>query len=101
MNIQKLMKQAQEAQAKMTAMQDELAKEIVSASAGGGMVKVEMTGAQEMVSIKLDPAVLDPDELEMLEDMIVAAVNEAARAASEMAASRMQEITGGMNLPGM
>lgn len=101
MNIQKLMKQAQEAQAKMTAMQDELAKEIVSASAGGGMVKVEMTGAQEMVSIKLDPAVLDPDELEMLEDMIVAAVNEAARTASEMAAGRMQEITGGMNLPGM
>lgn len=101
MNIQKLMKQAQEAQAKMTAMQEELAKEIVSASAGGGMVKVEMTGAQEMVSIKLDPAVLDPDELEMLEDMIVAAVNEAARTASELAAGRMQEITGGMNLPGM
>lgn len=101
MNIQKLMKQAQEAQAKMAAMQDELAAEIVTASAGGGMVKVEMTGAQELVSVKLDPAVLDPDEVEMLEDMIVAAINEATRTASSMAAERMQAITGGMNIPGM
>lgn len=101
MNIQKLMKQAQEAQAKMQQMQDQLAEEVVTASAGGGMVKVEMTGAQELVSVKLDPAVLDPDEVEMLEDMIVAAVNEAARTASSLASSRMQEITGGLNIPGM
>lgn len=101
MNIQKLMKQAQEAQAKMNKMQEELAQETVTASAGGGMVKVEMSGAQELRSIKLDPAALDPDDIDMLEDMIVAAVNEASRSASELANSRMQEITGGISLPGM
>jgi DNA-binding YbaB/EbfC family protein len=101
MNIQKMMKQAQEAQAQMVKMQDELASEIVQASAGGGMVKVEMTGAQELASIKIDPAALDPDDVELLEDMILAAINEAARSATELANSKMQAITGGMNIPGL
>lgn len=101
MNIQKLMRQAQEAQAKMTQMQDQLADEVVSASAGGGMVKVEMSGDQKLISVKLDPSAVDPEEIEMLEDMIVAAVNEASRTAGELASTKMQEITGGLNIPGL
>jgi DNA-binding YbaB/EbfC family protein len=100
-NIQKMMKQAQEAQAKMVVLQDDLARETVEASAGGGVVKAVMTGSQELTSISIDPAAIDPDEVELLEDMIVAAINEASRLASELAGSRMQEITGGMNLPGL
>jgi DNA-binding YbaB/EbfC family protein len=98
MNIQKLMKQAQQAQAQMAAVSDELAQELVEASAGGGMVTVTMTGSQQLTGIKIDPAAVDPDEIELLEDMILAAVNEANRMASEMASSRMESVTGGLNL---
>jgi len=101
MDMQKMIKQAQQAQAQMVAMQDELATETVDASAGGGMVKVTMTGAQELVSVKIDPEALDPEDVELLEDMIVAAVNEAARSAGELANVKMQAITGGMNIPGL
>ena len=101
MDIQKMMKQAREAQAKMVQLQDELAAKTVEASAGGGMVKVVMTGAQELQSVTIDPAALDPDDVELLEDMIVAAVNEAARMATELMNSGMAEITGGMNIPGL
>lgn len=101
MNIQKLMKQAQQAQAKMATLQDELALETVEASAGGGMVKVTMSGTSDLRSIKIDPAAVDTDDMEMLEDMIVAAVNEGSRMASELANTRMQAITGGLNIPGL
>lgn len=101
MNIQKIMKQAQQAQAKMAAVQDELALEIVEASVGGGMVKVTMTGDQQVRSVKIDPAAVDPEEVELLEDMIVAAVNEASRSASELAAKKMEAVTGGLNIPGL
>lgn len=101
MNIQKLMKQAQQAQAKMATLQDELALETVEASAGGGMVKVVMSGTSDLRSIKIDPAAVDADDMEMLEDMIVAAVNEGSRMAGELANTRMQAITGGMNIPGL
>jgi DNA-binding YbaB/EbfC family protein len=101
MDIQQMMKQAQQAQAKMVQLQDELATETVESSAGGGMVKVIMTGAQELVSVHIDPAAVDPDEVDLLEDMIVAAVNDASRAATELMNNGMAEITGGLNLPGM
>jgi DNA-binding YbaB/EbfC family protein len=101
MNIQKMMKQAQQAQAQMMQMQEELSGQTVEASAGGGMVKVVMTGAQDLVSLKIDPSVIDPEDVELLEDMVLAAVNEASRLASELANSKMQAITGGMNIPGL
>jgi len=101
MDIQKMMKQAQQAQARMVQLQEELAGETVESSAGGGMVKVVMTGAQELVSVTIDPEALDPDDVELLEDMIVAAVNDASRAATELMNNGMAEITGGMNLPGL
>lgn len=95
------MKQAQQAQAQMAKVQEELAQETVEAAVGGGMVKVTMTGDQALQTIKIDPAALDPDDIEMLEDMIVAAVNEASRAASDRAAAKMQAVTGGLNIPGL
>lgn len=101
MNIQKLMKQAQQAQAQMAKVQEELAAETFEASAGGGMVKVVMTGDQNVQSIKIDPAALDPEDIELLEDMIVAALNEASRISSEKASAKMQAITGGLNIPGL
>ncbi|MDR1775236.1 MAG: YbaB/EbfC family nucleoid-associated protein [Actinomycetes bacterium] len=99
MNIQKLMKQAQQAQAQMMAAQAEIANQTVEASAGGGMVKVTMSGDQQLKSVKIDPAAVDPADVELLEDMVLAAVNEAARSAAELANSRMESITGGLNLP--
>ena len=100
MNIQKLMKQAQQAQAQMAAVQEELANETVEASAGGGMVKVVMTCDRNLREIKIDPDAVDPEEVELLEDMILAAINEASRTAEETAAAKMDEVTGGLNIPG-
>ena len=96
-----MMKQAQKMQAKMAAMQEELKNETLEASAGGGMVKVGITGDLEITSIKIDPAAIDPDDVDMLQDMVTAAVNEAIRSAQELAATRMNDITGGMNIPGL
>lgn len=101
MNYGKMMKQVQQAQAKMEAVQEELKTETVEASAGGGMVRVVMTGDLAVKSIAIDPAAIDPDDVEMLQDMTVAAVNEALRAAQELAGSKMAAITGGMNIPGL
>ena len=101
MNIQKLMKQAQQAQAQMAAVQEELANMVVEASAGGGMVKVAMTCDRNLKEISIDPAAVDPDDVELLEDMIFAAVTEASRNAEATAAARMEEVTGGMNIPGL
>jgi nucleoid-associated protein EbfC len=96
-----LFKQAQEMQAKLARVQEELAHRTVEASSGGGMVKVTVNGQLGLASIKVDPTVINPEEREMLEDLILAAVNEGLRMAREMAAEEMSKITGGMKIPGM
>ncbi|MCL2537594.1 MAG: YbaB/EbfC family nucleoid-associated protein [Coriobacteriia bacterium] len=101
MNIQKLMKQAQQAQMQMAAVQEELANEVIEASAGGGMVKVSMSCDRNLKAVRIDPAAVDPEEVELLEDMILAAISEASRTAEAIAAAKMEEVTGGMNIPGL
>jgi len=96
-----MMKQAQKMQAKMAKVQEDLKNEVVEASAGGGMVKVSITGDMQVTSVTIDPSAIDPDDAEMLQDIVLAAVNEAIRSAQELAASRLGEVTGGMNLPGL
>ncbi len=100
-NYQKMMKQVQKMQADMAKMQEDLALETVEASAGGGVVKVEVTGAIELKSIKIDPTAVDPNDVEMLEDMIMAATNEALRSAQELANRRLGGITSGLSIPGL
>lgn len=100
-NMQQALKQVQRAQAEMARVQAELAEETVEASAGGGMVKVVMTGDLQVRSVAIDPAAVDPDDADMLGDMVAAAVNEAVRSAQELANRRMSAVMGGMNLPGM
>ncbi len=100
-NYQKMMKQVQKMQADMARIQEDLANEVVEASAGGGMVTVQATGSVEIKSIKIDPAAVDPDDVEMLEDMIMAATNEALRSAQELANKRLGGITAGLNIPGL
>ena len=95
------MKQAQKMQARMAVVQEELQNEVLEASAGGGMVKVTITGDLQIRSIVIDPTAVDPDDVEILQDMVTAAVNEAVRSAQDLAARRMSEVTGGMNLPGL
>ena len=94
-----LMKKAQEMKANMDRLQEELATREVEAGAGGGMVTVVATGAQEIASVKIDPSVIDPDEKEMLQDLIQAAVNEALRKSKEMMQEEMNKITGGLPVP--
>lgn len=101
MNFGNMMKQAQKMQAKMAQVQEDLKNEELEASAGGGMVKVSITGDLQIKSITIDPSAVDPDDVEMLQDMITAAVNEAVRSAQELGASKMAEVTGGMNIPGL
>jgi nucleoid-associated protein EbfC len=102
-NLNQLMKQAQQMQAEMAKAQEELKSETVEASAGGGMVKVTMTGDMQLREITIDPDAIDPEDAEMLQDMVGAAVNEALRAAQELAANRMGGIAGGLGggLPGL
>jgi DNA-binding YbaB/EbfC family protein len=103
-NMQQLLKQAQKLQQDMMAAQDSLKDEVVSASAGGGMVTVEVTGDLHVKSIKIDPQAVDPDDVELLQDMVLAAVNEGLRAAQELAASKLGGLAGGLGglgLPGM
>jgi DNA-binding YbaB/EbfC family protein len=103
-DMQKLMLQAQKMQAEMMKAQEELANETVEASAGGGMVTVKATGAGEIVEIKIAKEAIDPDDPEMLEDMVLAAVNEAVRSAHTLMESRMGGMMGGLGglgLPGM
>jgi DNA-binding YbaB/EbfC family protein len=88
-------------QAKMAQVQAELAEKSVEASAGGGMVKVVMNGRHEVVSVTIDPEVVDPQDIEMLEDLVAAAVTEAANRVEEMVRDEMSSITGGIPLPGM
>jgi len=95
------MKQAKKMQERMVALQEELATKTVDATAGGGMVTVTVNGKFEVLSLKIDKEVVNPDDVEMLQDLIVAAVNEGVRRAQEMAASEMSKITGGMQIPGL
>jgi nucleoid-associated protein EbfC len=100
-NFNNMMKQAQKMQVKMAQVQEELKSEVLEASAGGGMVKVSITGDLQVQSVTIDPGAVDPDDVDMLQDMVTAAVNEAIRSAQELGASRMAGVTGGMNLPGL
>lgn len=100
-NMNNMMKQVQKMQQDMEKLQAELDDREVEASAGGGAVKVVATGKKNIVSIGISPEVVDDDDLEMLEDLIVAAVNEALVKADEMVSSEMAKITGGMNIPGL
>ncbi len=96
-----IMKQAQKLQAQMAKVQEEMAEKTVETSVGGGMVKVVANGKQEVVSIKIEPEVIDRDDPEMLEDMILSAVNEALKKAQEMLSDEMGKLTGGLNIPGL
>jgi nucleoid-associated protein EbfC len=95
-NMQQLLKQAQKMQEDMMAAQEALKDEVVDASAGGGMVTVQVTGDLVVKSIKIDPEAIDPEDPELLEDMVLAAVNEGMRAAQELAAAKMGGIAGGL-----
>jgi DNA-binding YbaB/EbfC family protein len=97
----KMMKQAQQLQSKMLKLQEELAEKTVETSSGGGMVKVVASGKQQLVSIQIEQEVVDPDDVEMLQDLILAAVNDALTKAQEMVSGEMSKLTGGMNIPGL
>ncbi|PKK82939.1 MAG: YbaB/EbfC family nucleoid-associated protein [candidate division Zixibacteria bacterium HGW-Zixibacteria-1] len=96
-----MMKQIQKMQAQMEQIQAELAETQVDGTAGGGMVTAVVNGKQDLLEIKIDPEVVDPKDVEMLQDLIVAAVNQARQKAQELQAERMSSLTGGLNLPGM
>ena len=100
-NLSDLMKQAQKLQGKMLEMQEELGHRTVTAQAGGGMVEAVANGRQELVSLRIDPEVASPEEVEMLQDLVLAAVNEALNKAKEMVSQEMGRLTGGFKLPGM
>lgn len=103
-NMGNMMKQIQKMQADMAKVEEELTETKIEASAGGGAVKATVTGKQQLVEVKIDPSVVDPEDIEMLEDMVVAAVNEALRQSQELAQKKMAAVTGplagGMGLPG-
>jgi len=96
-----LMKQAQQMQQKMLKLQEEIGKKTLDASVGGGMVTVTVNGKSEVLRIKIEPQVVDPDDVEMLEDLILAGVNEALRKAQEMVSEEMSKLTGGLRIPGL
>ena len=100
-NLTGMMKQAQKLQAKMMEMQAEVGNRTVSAQAGGGMVEAVVNGRQEMVSLRIDPEVVVAEDVEMLQDLILAAVNEALNRSREMMAAEMSKLTGGMQIPGL
>jgi len=100
-NLQKMMKQAQKLQRQMLEAQEALAEERVEATSGGGMVKVVADGQQNVLEIKIDPQVVDPEDVEMLEDLVLAAVSEALRKSRELAEERLGAFTKGMKIPGL
>ena len=100
-NMGQLMKQAQKFQSKMAKLQEELGEKTMEASAGGGMVTVVANGKQELISIKIDREVVDPEDIEMLEDLVLAATNDALTRAKDMMNEEMGKLTKGMNIPGM
>ena len=99
-NLNQMMRQVQQMQAEMIKAQEELKNEVVEASAGGGMVTVKISGELELKELTIDPGAVDPNDVEMLQDMVQAAVNEAIRSAQELAASKMGAATGGLGGPG-
>jgi len=103
-DMNQMMRQVQQMQAEMAKAQESLKDEVVEASAGGGMVTVKVNGELEVLDLRIDPAAVDPDDLELLQEMVQAAVNEALRAAQEVAATKLGAVTGGlggMGLPGL
>lgn len=100
-NMGQLMKQAQQMQGKLAKIQDELATMTVAGHAGGGMVEVQLNGKQELQKVKIDPAAVDVSDLSMLEDLIVAAYNDAHRKIQEITQQEMAKLTGGLNIPGL
>lgn len=100
-NMNKMLKQLQQAQAQMAEEQEKLKTEIVEASAGGGMVTVKITGDQQITEVMIDPQAVDPEDVEMLQDMVLAATNEAIRSSQALAEQRLGGIAGGLGLPGM
>ena len=99
-NMNQMLKQVQQMQAEMAKAQEQLESEIVEATAGGGMVTVKVTGGLEVKEIRIDPEAIDPEDADMLQDLVLAAVNEALRSAQELAASRLGAATGGLGGPG-
>ena len=100
-NINKLLKQAQKMQSQLVKAQDDLSKQQVEGSSGGGMVKLVMNGSQELVSVKLSKEVVDPNDVEMLEDLIVAAFQNAQEKVKELSSSTLGQISGGLQIPGL
>jgi len=98
-NMAGMMKKMQKLQGEMAKMQEELKTRTLEATAGGGAIKVVITGEKQIQSLKIDPTVVDADDMEMLEDLVVAAVNEAIKKVDDMMAQEMGKLTGGMNLP--
>jgi nucleoid-associated protein EbfC len=96
-----MMKQAQKLQAKMVKLQEELAEKTVETSAGGGMVKVVANGKQQIVSINIEKEVVDPEDVEMLQDLVLAAINDALAKSQEMVSGEMSKLTGGLKIPGL
>ena len=96
-----MMKQAQRLQAKIAELQEEMASRKVEASSGGGMVTVVLNGRQEIISLKIDPEVVDPEDLEMLQDLIIAAVNEGIKKSQQLWAEEIKKLTGGLLIPGL
>ncbi len=96
-----IMKQAQKLQAQLGRIQEEMAEKTTEASSGGGMVTVVINGRQEVLSVTIDPEVVNPQDVEMLQDLIVAAFNEAIRKSQEMVGEEMKKITGGLSIPGL
>ena len=101
MNIAKMMKEAQRMQERMAEAQNELAARTIEATAGGGKIKVTATGAGDIVSIKIDPQVVDPTDVEMLEDLVLAGVQQALEDAKKLAGDEMGKLTGGLKIPGL
>jgi DNA-binding YbaB/EbfC family protein len=101
MGFGNLARMAQQMQAEMARVQDELERMTLEGSAGGGAVKAVVTGKQELVSVTIDPTVVDPDDVEMLQDLVTAAVNEALRSARQQAEQKLSAVTGGLRIPGL
>jgi len=100
-NMNNIMKQAKKIQERITKIQEEMEKKTVEASSGGGMVSVVINGKNELLSLKIEKEVVNPEDIDMLQDLIMAAVNEGMRKAQEMVSSEMAKVTGGFNIPGM
>ena len=101
MGMANLQRMAQQMQQEMLRVQQELESTVVEGSAGGGVVKAQVTGKQELVSVTIDPSAVDPSDVEMLQDLIVAAVNEAIRTSREIEQQKMAAVAGGLRIPGM